>query len=231
MRLIRKHAPSVHADVDERLRRLASGWALTPEILAESTSSTQAGAPLRADHWSRRSWRAFVLLLGAIALVGGWLWWQAQPREVMPVPGSGVSAAAESAATAGTVVVHVAGAVRKPGVVTLPAGARVADAIDRAGGARAPRYLESVNLARLLVDGEQIVLGQAGGAAAGGGKLSLGSATATELEQLPGVGPVLAQRIMQWRTEHGPFRGVDELNEVSGVGDSLMEQLRPLVVP
>lgn len=187
--------------------------------------------PLRADHWGRRSWRAFALLLGAIALVGGWLWWQAQPREVMPVPDAGAAAQASSSAAAGTVVVHVAGAVRKPGLVTLPAGARVADAIDKAGGARSPRYLASVNLARLLVDGEQILLGQSVGSGAGAGKLSLGSATATELEQLPGVGPVLAQRIVQWRTENGAFRGVDDLSEVSGVGDALMEQIRPLVVP
>ncbi|MFM8155790.1 MAG: helix-hairpin-helix domain-containing protein [Actinomycetes bacterium] len=149
----------------------------------------------------------------------------------MSVPVCGVTSQVTPSAAAGTVVVHVAGAVRKPGLVTLPAGARVADAIDKAGGARSPRYLASVNLARLLVDGEQIVLGESVGSGASAGKLSLGTATATELEQLPGVGPVLAQRIVQWRTENGPFRGVDDLSEVSGVGDALMEQLRPLVVP
>jgi competence protein ComEA len=125
--------------------------------------------------------------------------------------------------------VHVAGAVKHPGLITLPAGSRVADALDKAGGAQAPRYLDTVNLARVLVDGEQIVLGEPTGSSTVGGKLSLNSATAAELEQLPGVGPVLAQRIVQWRGDHGPFRSVDDLNEVSGVGDSLMDQLRPLV--
>ena len=171
------------------------------------------------------------MLLGAIALVGGWLWWQGQPREVTPIPGDLTPPGATATAVSGQVIVHVAGGVRKPGLVSLPAGSRVADAVDKAGGARSPRFLESVNLARVLVDGEQIVLGQPSGPGAVSGKLSLGTATAQELEQLPGVGPVLAQRIMQWRTENGAFRTVDDLNEVSGVGDSLMEQIRPLVVP
>jgi competence protein ComEA len=221
----------VHADVDERLRRLAAGWTPTPATAPELQAPIEPATPLRADHWGRRSWRGFALLLGAITLVGGWLWWQAQPREVVSAPGGGVASQVTPSAASGTVVVHVAGAVRKPGLVTLPAGARVADAIDKAGGARSPRYLASVNLARLLVDGEQILLGQSVGSGAGAGRVSLGTASATELEQLPGVGPVLAQRIVQWRTEHGPFRGIDDLSDVSGVGDALMEQIRPLVVP
>lgn len=231
MRITRTQAQTAHANVDERLRRLAAGWAPTPAYPPELQAPIEPIAPLRADHWSRRSWRAFALLISAITLVGGWLWWQAQPREVTPAPGVAVIAEGVSSAAGGTVVVHVAGAVRTPGLVTLPAGSRVADAIDKAGGARSPRFLASVNLARLLIDGEQIVLGQPAGAGEVSGKLSLSSATATELEQLPGVGPVLAQRIVQWRTDHGPFRGADDLNEVSGVGDSLMEQIRPLVVP
>lgn len=171
------------------------------------------------------------MLLGAVALVGGWLWWQGQPRQVTPIPAENAMSNATGAAVSGEVTVHVAGGVRKPGLITLPAGSRVADAVTRAGGARSPRLLDSVNLARVLVDGEQIVLGTSATANTPGGKPSLGSATAAQLEQLPGVGPVLAQRIVQWRSDHGPFRTVDDLNEVSGVGDSLMEQIRPLVVP
>lgn len=217
-------------DIDERLRRLAAGWAPTPAVPLDLQPPIEPVAPLRTDHWGRRSWRAFVLLLVGIALIGGWLWWQAQPRAVMPVPD--VSASGSSPVIAGgEVVVHVAGAVRRPGLVRLPSGSRVADAIERAGGARSSRYLDSVNLARVLVDGEQIVLGHAAASAASGGKLSLGSASAAELEQLPGVGPVLAERIVSWRTEHGPFRTVDDLDGVSGVGASLMEQIRPLVIP
>ena len=221
----------MHADVEERLRRLAAGWAPTPAIPIDAQPAVTPLAPLRAEHWSRRSWRAFVVMLGTIALVGGWLWWQGLPREVTAISGSSTELAITQQVTTGQVTVHVAGAVQKPGLVTLPAGSRVAEAIDKAGGPKSPRHLESVNLARVLVDGEQILLGQSGGANSAGGKLSLSTATAAELEQLPGVGPVLAQRIAQWRTDQGPFRSVDDLNEVSGVGDSLMGQIRPLVVP
>ena len=187
-------------------------------------------APMSASHWSKRSWRAFALLLGAIALCGGWLWWQGQPREVTAIPGLSALPNEESSVVAGEVVVHVGGAVKRPGLVRLESGSRVADAIEKAGGARSPRFLESVNLARVLVDGEQIMLGQSS-PSADSGKLSLSSATAADLEQLPGVGQVLAQRIVQHRVDHGPFRSVDDVNEVSGVGDSLMEQIRPLVTP
>lgn len=140
------------------------------------------------------------------------------------------------------IVVHVTGLVRRPGLVRLPAGARVADAIDLAGGITRRRAEGSVNLARVLVDGEQIVVADAAmpqpvapaasGAtppAALGAPVDLNSATIEQLDGLPGVGPVLAGRILQWRTTHGRFRSVDELGEVSGIGDAILGQLRPLV--
>jgi competence protein ComEA len=226
----RQQTQAVRAEVDERLRRLAAGWAPTPAVPIELQAPSEPVAPLRADHWGRRSWRAFVLLLTAVAVVAGWLWWQGQPRGVTAIPGAGAPTSG-TPVVSGEVIVHVAGAVVHPGLVRLPAGARVADAIDKAGGPKSPRYLDSVNLARVLVDGEQIVLGTEATGSKAAGKLSLGAATAAELEQLPGVGPVLAQRIVSWRTDHGPFRAVDDLNDVSGVGDALMEQLRPLVAP
>lgn len=143
------------------------------------------------------------------------------------------------------IVVHVTGLVRRPGLVRLPAGARVADAIDLAGGITRRRAEGSVNLARVLVDGEQIVVADAAipppvasaaSAASGasssttaGTPVDLNSATIEQLDGLPGVGPVLAGRILQWRTTHGRFRSVDELGEVSGIGDAILGQLRPLV--
>lgn len=232
MKLGRQQAQAVQADIDERLRRLAAGWSPTPAVPVEFQPPLNPPDALRHDLWSRASWRAFVVLLAAVALVAGWFWWQGQPRAITELPAdTGISAAAPAGGGAGSgeVVVHVAGAVRKPGLIRLTAGARVADAIDKAGGATSPRYLESVNLARVVVDGEQILLGKAAFSATAGGKLSLGSATADELEALPGVGPVLAQRIIAWRTEHGPFQSVDDLDSVSGVGASLMDQLRSLV--
>ncbi len=152
--------------------------------------------------------------------------------------------------SAARVTVHVVGQVAKPGVVELAAGARVADAVARAGGAVKGADLSAVNLARVLTDGEQIrvpkpgeVLAPAPGApgagtgsgSAGapggvaGAKVNLNRASGAELEELPGVGPVLAQRIIDWRTEHGRFSSIDELGEVSGIGEKIFAQLAPKV--
>ncbi|MGL5857641.1 MAG: helix-hairpin-helix domain-containing protein [Angustibacter sp.] len=170
-----------------------------------------------------------------------------------PAAVPGVSPAAVSTsvpgASAGAVWVHVVGQVARPGVVRLPLGSRVRDAVRAAGGAGRRADLEAINLARPLVDGEQVVVprpgqlpvaagstpgtppsgGAAGTALSGGSVVDLNSASAEQLEELPGVGPVLAQRIVQWRTDHGHFTAVDELGEVSGIGEAILEQLRPLV--
>jgi competence protein ComEA len=133
------------------------------------------------------------------------------------------------------VVVHVAGLVRRPGLVRLPSGSRVADAVAAAGGVTRTRAADSVNLARVLVDGEQIVVGSGvaasgtGTAPATAGPTDLNTADATALELLPGIGPVLAGRIIAWRTANGPFRSIDELGEVSGIGDAILALLRPVV--
>ncbi|MFC0359462.1 helix-hairpin-helix domain-containing protein [Kytococcus schroeteri] len=181
-----------------------------------------------------------------------------------PAPGAaGVSGAGEGA---GQVVVHVVGEVRSPGVVRLPSGARVADAVREAGGPTRRADVSVLNLARPVTDGEQLVVlrpgqdpptpaavpggatgpggaagagttpGGAGGAAPGGaeepgagGALDLNTADQAALEELPGVGPVTAEHILAWRTEHGRFTSVDELMEVSGIGEKTLETLRPHV--
>ncbi len=157
-------------------------------------------------------------------------------------PGPGTA----SAGGGGIVVVDVVGQVGRPGLVSLPAGSRVADAITAAGGATPEADVSLLNQARLVIDGEQIRVprqgeviaaapgaaapGAAGGAGGGVGALvSLNSADLATLDGLPGVGPVLAQRILDWRSEHGRFTSVDELGEVSGIGEKLMSQLRPRV--
>jgi competence protein ComEA len=134
-----------------------------------------------------------------------------------------------------SVVVHVAGEVREPGVVSLPAGARVADALRAAGGLRRGGRLGPTNLARVLSDGERIEIGgQAPDAASGpgggtSGPIDLNTATAEQLDELPGVGPVTAAKILAWRTEHGRFSVVDELAEVPGIGPKTLAELRPRV--
>ncbi|GEN78532.1 hypothetical protein AFE02nite_02660 [Actinotalea fermentans] len=141
------------------------------------------------------------------------------------------------------VVVHVVGEVASPGVVTLEAGARVADAVAAAGGATGAADLAAINLARVLTDGEQVVVpapGQAGagapgagaasaGAAGGTGRVDLNRADAAAFDTLPGIGPVLAERIVAWRDEHGRFTAVEELTEVTGIGPALLAGVRDLV--
>jgi competence protein ComEA len=146
------------------------------------------------------------------------------------------------AAAAKPVVVDVVGAVRRPGLYRLTETSRVADAVARAGGATPKAQLDLVNLAAPISDGEQIVVPRrgagspaagAGGAAAGvpAGPVHLNSATLEQLDSLPGVGPVTAQKILDYRQEHGPFASVDELDAVSGIGPARLEQLRDLVAP
>jgi competence protein ComEA len=185
------------------------------------------------------------MLLGALLLVVAYWWWQARARPVVTLPDPVASAGALPDAVAlGEVIVHVRGRVVEPGVVTLPAGSRVIDAIEAAGGVRGGTSIGDLNLARILVDGEQVAVGvkdardAPSGATAiapgpqastGDALVDLNAATAAELEALPGIGPVLAERIVQWRTDNGPFPDVEVLGEVSGIGDALMAQLRPRV--
>jgi competence protein ComEA len=140
-------------------------------------------------------------------------------------------------------VVDVAGAVRLPGLYRLPQGSRIADAVAKAGGTTGKAAVESVNLAAPLADGEQVVVpirtpgGGAVGPASGSspsatsGPVSLSTATAEQLDTLPGIGPVTAQKIVDYRTQHGAFHSVDELDAISGIGPAKLDQLRGLVVP
>ena len=209
-------------------------------------------------------------LLGVLAAVlGGFFWWQAGTggAEVVPlnepVPaaeeGPGPAAATsipppgeEASGGAGSITVHVAGAVARPGVVQLPAGSRLHEAITAAGGATATADPDRLNLAAVLEDGQKVLVpvrgepDQAdappdGGAAppgsgtggtspgSGGGKVNINTAGVEELGTLPRVGPVLAQRIVDWRQQHGRFKSVQELDAVDGFGPKLLAALLPLV--
>ncbi|MFG2641803.1 helix-hairpin-helix domain-containing protein [Streptomyces sp. NPDC048370] len=206
-----------------------------------------------------RTLAALAVVLVVAAVIAGRYFWTGRPEAVRapeivhaaPLPEAGVSPDASTAAAPGAapsgVVVDVSGKVRRPGVLTLPSGSRVADALRAAGGVRPGTDLTGLNRARILLDGEQVAVGVTppavvgGGSAAAGGAgaaagtraapLSLNAATVEQLDTLPGVGPVLAQHIVDHRTEHGGFRSVAELREVNGIGERRFADLAPLVRP
>ncbi|WP_433263462.1 helix-hairpin-helix domain-containing protein [Micromonospora vinacea] len=195
----------------------------------------------------RRGVRALAVV-AVVVVVGaaGWAW-QARPQSepVAPLVSDAASAAPSgdpSASGSGELVVAVAGKVRKPGLVSLPAGSRLADAVQAAGGALPGVDVALLNPARKVTDGELIVVGvtpppvpggaagpAAGGAAPAAGPLNLNTATLAQLDALPGVGPVLAQRILSHRDQHGGFKSVGDLRQVDGIGDARYEQLKDLV--
>lgn len=158
--------------------------------------------------------------------------------------GSGAGSAGAAAgpgAGGGELYVHVAGAVRKPGLVRLPTGARVATALERAGGPTRRADLTLVNLAARVQDGQQVVVPVAGGAPGGatadgvaavpGAKLHLSTATVEQLDDVDGIGPTLAERIVEYRDAHGGFRSIDELAEVEGIGEKRLATLRAALQP
>jgi competence protein ComEA len=164
-----------------------------------------------------------------------------EPVRVDRSPGASAGGA-RSGARSAAVFVHVAGAVRRPGLVRVPAGSRVAEALLRAGGPGRKADLTGVNLAAQVEDGQQVVVPAAGALAAGGGtaasassppgvKPSLGSATVEQLDEIDGIGPTLAERIVEYRTENGGFSSVDELQDVDGIGEKRLETLREALQP
>jgi competence protein ComEA len=188
--------------------------------------------------------RRLLIAAGCLALllfVGSKLLVRPQPTAGLAPP---VAPPAETAAAATVVVVDVVGAVRRPGLYRLEQGARIADAVARAGGATAKADLALINLAAPLADGEQVVVPKRGAAApagalsAGGpagvpssGPVHLSTATLEQLDSLPGIGPVTAQKILDYRQKQGAFTSVDELDAVPGIGPARLDQLKDLVAP
>ncbi|MEI2279372.1 helix-hairpin-helix domain-containing protein [Paenarthrobacter ilicis] len=244
--------------------RLSQSADVAPLLPLTEVDEPECVSEERAVHirarW-RSSWGVAVLvacLAFAAIAVGWWTSGSAAPQAV-PLASPGLPGAAESPVatahgteTAGSLLVHVTGAVQKPGVVRLPQGSRVYQAIDAAGGAAPAADLNQLNLAEAVNDGVRIYVpavgedpqstesaaspgatlpgeGQAAASSKGGVKININTASVEELGTLPRVGPVMAQRIADWRKEHGPFASVEELDAVDGIGPKLMETLKDLV--
>lgn len=245
-----------------RLADLAASFnASLPESHAADNDEEPDDAELRLGRAHAGRWGItkkhvrFVVMVGVIALaaVGWWLFSGGQGIEssgAEPMQVAHDSTATREGEASGkqpdTLIVHVVGRVKNPGIVTVPAGARVADAIEAAGGAKGKVNFAELNLARTLEDGEQIRVGlspafeptSASGVAGSGQtespdgaprKVNLNSASATELETLPGVGPVTAQSIIDWRAANQRFGSVEDLLDIRGIGEATLERLRPLV--
>lgn len=179
-----------------------------------------------------------IAIAAAIAVIAlGTAWVNRPSSELTIVAESPPGARVEEALTTApvTLLVHVVGAVARPGVVEVPVNSRVIDAIERAGGTSEDAVLEGVNLARVLFDGEQIVVPRLGeelpSHATPAGPISISRADSATLQTLPRIGPATAERIIAWRETHGPFRSVEDLLAVSGIGPATLEGLRPLIVP
>lgn len=201
--------------------------------------------------------RVLIIVTVLVVVIAGFVAWHARPQPVPVAAAAPVSTATDlsndgsadvatdpsaSAApseSSSALVVAVVGRVQRPGLVTLPAGARVADAIQAAGGPLPGTDLGFLNVARKVVDGEEIAVGvtpppdAAGITAPSGsttsGKVNLNTATSDQLDTLPGVGPAMAQRIITYRTEHGGFHSIEDLKQVSGIGDARFADLKDLV--
>lgn len=210
-------------------------WAEQPEPSAEAPVAPDvlrqlvpAGLRGRWDP-GRRGVAALALVAALAAVLAGVVLLRGRPQAISAPTASVVSPGPDAG---GVVVVDVAGKVRHPGVVQLPLGSRVDDAVRAAGGPLPGASYDGLNRARKLTDGEQVLVGvpAAAGSAPGGAsadsRVDLNLADVSALDGLPGIGPVLAQKIVDWRTEHGRFASVDQLREVSGIGESKFTALK-----
>ena len=174
---------------------------------------------------------AAVAAVAVVISLGAW-WWTSLPEAVSEDPGPRVSIS--EPVPASRLLVHVAGEVHHPGVVLLEPGSRVVDAIEAAGGATRSAVLAGINLAAPLIDGSQIIVPstkdpRSTPASSGDGLVQVNTASTAELETLPGVGPVMAGRIVSHREQNGPFAVFEDLLDVPGIGEATLARLRPLI--
>lgn len=173
---------------------------------------------------------AIVVALALVVAVAAGAWYGSRGGVPAVVEASG---GVSYTTVAGTIVVHVSGAVRRPGLVTVPSSARIADVVAAAGGADPGADLGGLNLASTVSDGDQVVVPMPGEASSAGGDarrgIDLNRSSAAELEELPGVGPVLASRIVEFRESNGPFKTVEDLLDVGGIGETKLDAMRDAI--
>ena len=169
-----------------------------------------------------------ILFVATVVIAG--LWWLNRPVEITKVDEVSQTSSFGTDASNHTnqMLVHVSGEVKSPGVVSLKPGSRVMDAINAAGGFATPTASETLNLAAFVEDGQLIQVG-VNSSANSDTRINLNTATATELDSLPGIGPVMADRILKWRAEHNRFSKVDELQEIEGIGPKLFNRIKDAV--
>jgi competence protein ComEA len=223
------------------LKQLVGGNSWDFPRFDDQTGGQEILQPRPPHHASRKAKVALSAVIGlsivglAVSAIGVVAKSSGVSQSLSASSGQANSGKALDSAGAIPLVVHISGAVMSPGLVKLPEGARVNDAIVAAGGLSLEAAEGALNLARFVVDGEHIVVPVAGeildDSASSAGLVSLSLASASELESLSGVGPALAQRIISWREEHGPFRQVEDILAVSGIGPATLEGFRNQVVP
>jgi competence protein ComEA len=177
---------------------------------------------------SREKWRFFAA--AGVLVAASFFILAPQPESAVPTDSATLEINQEQLPLEG-MLVHVSGEVIRQGLYELPPGSRVADAIRLAGGFTEEAQSESINLARILTDGEQIIVGSEAQSDSGlnSALVNINSASASELDELPGIGPALASRIVEWRLKFGSFQRLEDLLEVSGIGEKLLSELMPLI--
>ncbi|MFC5679296.1 ComEA family DNA-binding protein [Aeromicrobium endophyticum] len=244
MKPLHRDDPLDETRADIARRRLARLAASFDAELPPADEPEPAAARRRLDIPHARALAA-VAVAASVLLV----WWllagrpqTSEPVEPLALASTSSPSVPGAPASAAPLIVDVVGKVRQPGIVTLPKGSRVYEAIQAAGGLKGRVDTTSLNMARELTDGEQVLVGlepadpavspgaAPGAAAPAGTKVNLNTATLEQLDTLPGVGPVTAQAIVTWRESHGRFGSVDDLLDVKGIGDATLAELRDLVV-
>jgi competence protein ComEA len=226
-------ARSPGTPLNDRLAWLADQLAPGASTVGPGGRLVRRWLPAGPGGTGRRRLALVVVPVVVVALViGAVAWFRGAPAAEPPPALPSAKPVADAPEAKAALVISVIGRVRTPGLVSVPPGSRVADVLRAAGGAEPGVDLSALNLARKVSDGEQLAVGvpaPGGGPDAQPGKVDLNTATAEQLDTLPGVGEVMAKRIVQWRTSHGGFTKVEQLREIDGLGESKFEKLREQV--